>query len=194
MDDTDYRIVTGIESSQGLFNEIMDLGDIVYPAEYSGEIENVAARYKRDPNQAISIVDKNTNKLVGNITSFPCTDELYEDVRYNTKIIRDDDIKPEEIDDYSTKRNNMFIISVAIHPDYRDGKAIKILMHAWIDYLNELECKGYPITTISGIVISEDGKKIAKRHMMVEERVLDDGNTLMICEGENLKKLLSHDF
>ena len=88
---------------------------------------------------------------------------------YNT--CRDDDISPEEINPVyypDRSKNNIFIISVAIHPDHRSKNASTQLTDAFIDYLNDLdgdeECgiPATPVNSISAVCISPSGEKFLR--------------------------------
>lgn len=147
-------------------------------------------RYKVEPRQFICIEDEENGRLAGYINFIPCTDALYKDIRYDTEIIRDDDIEPEEMSKWQNGDNNIFVISVATAPEYRDSIVIRLLTDAWIDYLNNMNDDGYRIKTITAIVVSPDGRKFLNRMHFVDERVLkEDGNVFFVCEEENLQKL-----
>lgn len=187
-----FRVITGLDFDVDYLKTVMDLDTLVYSAEYAGVLENMVARWKANHDQFLGIIDTSNNVLAGYVCFFPCTQELYWDITVDTQVIRDDDIGPEEIAQYSNEVNHLFIISFVVHPSYRDTSTIVTLSDAWIEYLNKLVAKGYPITDISGITISEDGAKICNNYCFDYERTLEDGNVLYMCKGDSLKDLLAH--
>lgn len=188
-----FKVLTGLEFDAGFLPKIMELDKIVYSAEYAGELKNMVARYQANRDSFVCIMDEESGRLAGYINFFPCTDALYQDIRYQTSTIRDDDIRADEIAQYDTKTNHLFVISIAVHPDYRGGKAIVVLSDAWIAHLNMLQDGGFPITDISAIAISADGRKALRNYMFTVERSLEDGNIVYLCQQRFLEKLLAHD-
>lgn len=125
---------------------------------------------------------------------FPIKDELWEEITETGMAIRDDDIRPDELCEYASGRNasnRLFILSVAIHPDYQSNKQTVIaLTDAWIDYLNKLQSEGNPITAIAGTAISEGGIKFLQSRHFAFIREIEDGNRVYVCEGDRLEKLM----
>ena len=111
------------------------------------------------------------------------------------KECRDDDIGPSEIyPDYSEKKeeNNLFIISVAIHPDYQGTGASRQLTDAFIDYLNVLEENHTPVNSISAICVSKEGEKFLRGlnfyfHRELGAKVEDWSDLSMRDYSEKLK-------
>lgn len=190
-----FKILNGEEIDVKYLNKVMGIDEIVYAADgYVGELENMVARYEAEPRSFICVEDEANGRLAGYINFIPCSDELYQDIRYDTEIIRDDDIEPKELSKWQQGDNNIFIISIATNPDYRDSGVIKLLTDAWIDYLNKMRDEGYVTKTITATAVSPDGKKALKRLRFVDERVLkEDGNVLFVCEGDGLRKLMAND-
>lgn len=188
-----FSVLTGNDFDESYLAEIYKLDKIVYSEEYAGELSKMEARFAKNKDTFICIQDEKNKRLAGYINFFPCTNTLYEDILYHTDVIRDDDILPEEIAEYNEEENHLFIISIAVHPDYRESKeAIIALSDAWISHLNKINEK-YPITDISAIAISEDGKKALRNYLFTIERTLSDGNIVYLCKEHFLEKLLAHD-
>ena len=182
-----FKILKGTEFDKSFLPKVMELDGKVYEPEYVGELQNMEARYEKNPDSFVCIMDEEKNELAGYINFFPCTEELYQNIRYETDVIRDDDISPDEVALYSEEGNHLFVISMVVHPDYRGTKdAITTLSKAWIEHLNGLEEQGYPITDILAIAVSEDGKKALRNYMFTMERQLSDENIVYVCENRQL--------
>ena len=171
-----FKILTGLDFDTDFLSTVMDLDKVVYSEEYAGVLENMVARYEVNRDSFVCIMDEEKDKLAGYINFFPCTEELYQDIRKNSQVTRDDDIRPDEVAPYSKEGNHLFIISIVIAPEYRDGKAIVTMMNAWNDHLDKLVKRGYPITDICAIAISEGGQKVLRNNQFKRERELSDGN------------------
>lgn len=186
------KVLTGFDFQTDFLEKVMELDRIVYSPEYAGELQNMEARYEANRDSFICIVDEEQDRLAGYINYFPCTDALCRSIE-TTSVIRDDDISAEEVAPYVKGENRLFVISIAVHPDYRDRNVIIRLSDAWIAHLNELSMQGYKTAGISAIAVSEDGRKALRNYMFTIDRILDDNNVVYVCQGKALEKLLSHD-
>lgn len=188
-----YEILKGEQMGLAFLPRIMEIDRICYEAEYVGELSQMEARYKRNPRSFVCVMDG--EKPVGYINFFPVGDALWEEITETGMKIRDDDIMPEEMADYSAdKLNHLFVISVAVLPDYQKDKAvIMTLTDGFIDYLNALEAEGYKIGGIAGTAVSEGGQKFLRSRMFGLYREIEDGNKVYLCQGDYLKKLLKKD-
>lgn len=186
-----YKILTGLDFDTDFLPGVMDLDREVYSDEYVGVLENMVARYEKNRDSFVCIMDEERDKLVGYINFFPCTEELYQDIRYNTTVIRDDDIRPDEVASYSGKENHLFVISIAISSEYRDSDAIVVLTDAWNSHLTRLVKQGYPITDICAIAVSGDGQKALRNNLFKRERELSDGNIVFVRDNLYVKSYRS---
>ncbi len=188
-----YQVLYGEELGVDFLPQIMDIDCACYSAEYAGELENMVVRYEKNPKSFVCVTDG--GRAIGYINFFPVVPALWEEIVETGMRIRDDDITPEEVADYSTEHeNNLFIISVLILPEYRsDRRVIKLLSDSFISYLNRLEAEGFPIGAISGTAVSEDGEKFLRTRMFRLYREIEQHNKVYLCDGIYLKKLLKNE-
>lgn len=168
--------------------KIMEIDALCYEAQYVGELRRMEARYERNPRSFVCITDGET--IAGYINFFPTQPALWKEITQTGMTIRDDDIEPSEIADYTAEENNLFIISVAIRPEYRGKQAITALTDAFIDYLNQLESEGFPIKGISATAVSLDGMRFLSSRMFGLYREIEGGNKVYLCKGDYLRCLL----
>ena len=185
------RVKYGHEVDVSFLDKLDRVDQACYEPKYWGEAANTEARFEKNNRSFVFVMDDETNELAGYINFIPCEQGLYEDNLFRSDIIRDDDITPEEVAPYRTDANHLFIMSLAIHPDYQGGEAIKLLTKGFVSYLNALQDEGYPITDIMGTAVSPHGKKALRNLLFREWRNLGDGNTVFICDGNRLEKLLA---
>ncbi len=189
----EFRILTGEDFDETYLSKVLEIDEMVYAeAGYVGELKNIIARYQAEPRQFVCLEEVDTNRLAGYINFLPCSVNLYEDIRYQSQHIRDDDITPEELVPLHKGDQHIYLASIALHPDYKDTGAIKELTNHWIDYLNQLLEQGYAIKSLTATAVSPDGRRALHRMQFEEERILkEDGNILYVCEGDHLHKLLN---
>jgi len=189
-----YQTITGVSMLESDLADIMEIDRLVYHEDMSGDIRQMLKRFRRNPYSFVCI--RNDEHIVGYINFFPCTDVLWDEITKTGTRFRDDDIEPYEIEDYrhAPASNNLFILSVAIHPDYQhDRNAVIALSNAWLLYLRELEEDKYPITAIAGTVVSDDGTKFLTQRRFQYRRDDGEGHRVYVCEGEDLRRFLNND-
>lgn len=158
--------------------EVLDLDSTVYTDELQGTLESAGGRYKANEEMFIFAVDR-ADKLCGCVCFFPITDELHEKILTEDTMF-DDNIRPEEVAQYAEDRtNNIFIISVAVYPQYR-GQGIGFnLIKEMFAYLNTKEKQGYKVGDILAVTASTDGEKLATKFPFKKIRSYDDNCTLV---------------
>ena len=188
-----YQILKGENMGRDFLPKIMEIDRICYEAEYVGELSKMEARYDRNPRSFVCVMDGETP--AGYINFFPVGGALWDEIVETGMTIRDDDILPEELADYSRDgENHIFIISVAVLPEYRkDKETIITLTDGFVDYLNELEAEGFQIGALAGTAVSEGGQKFLRSRMFRLYREIEDGNRVYLCDGPYLRKLLKKD-
>lgn len=190
----EYHILTGENFDESFLPNIMAVERACYTDEYVGCLEQMIARYRQNPRTFVCVMDSEDN-LAGHINFFPVKSALWEEIVETGMTIRDDDIMPEELADYSTTEpNRLFIISVAVAPAYRDDRnVIRKLTDGFIDYLNALRAEGCAIGGIAATAVSDDGQKFLSSRMFGLYREIENDNKVYLCEGAYLDKLLKND-
>jgi len=192
-----YHILTGEDIDTSFLKKIMELDARVYKPEYIGTLENMEKRYLHEKRSFVVLMDEADN-LAGYINFFPVTDELWDEIVEIGMDIRDDDIDIDkvEIEPFSTEHDNrLFIISIVIDPDYRsDKRAVITLTDGWIQYMNELEGRGYHISGISATAVSEGGQKFLRTRNFRLYREINGGDRVYVCDSVYLEKLLRSEY
>ena len=145
-----------------LFDQL--LGPIYHPAvkekggyDEEGYFTRISSDDENDRRKKVIEHYKKRQGIEGAVT--------YDEVTsfYNT--CRDDDIRPDEIEEEyhrEKEKNNLFILSVAIHPDHRGKNTSVQLTNAFIDYLKKLDEEGCGVNSISAICVSDGGEKFLR--------------------------------
>ncbi len=186
-----FTVRFGEEVDAAYLDKLVPVDQTCYSEEYWGDPQKTVDRYLKNRRSFVFVEDDETGRLAGYINFFPCEEGLYLDNLERCPVIRDDDILPEEVAPYRTDANHLFVISLAVHPDYQGTEVIKLLSNGWVEYLNRLESEGLPITDIVGTAVSPHGKKALVNYLFREVRTLEDGNTVYICDGKLLRHLLA---
>lgn len=187
-----YEVLCGEQVDEAFLAKLVPVDQACYEEEYWGDPQRTVDRFRKNRRSFVFVVDQASGDVAGYVNFFPCERGLYEDNLFRSPVIRDDDILPEEVAPYRADANHLFIISLAVHPRYQGTEVIRLLSDGLIDYLNRLQDEGFPITDIMGTAVSSDGKKALANYLFREVRTLDDGNTVYVCDGKLLERLLAH--
>ena len=187
-----YEVLCGEQVDEAFLTKLVPVDQACYEKEYWGDPRRTVDRFRKNRRSFVFVVDQASGDVAGYVNFFPCEQGLYEDNLFRSPVIRDDDILPEEVAPYRADANHLFIISLAVHPRYQGTEVIRLLSDGLIDYLNRLQDEGFPITDIMGTAVSSDGKKALANYLFREVRTLDDGNTVYVCDGKLLERLLAH--
>ena len=183
-------IKTGLTAPVGFIEDVYAIDKTVYSAELCGIIENLYKRYNFCPDSFLLVYDGDT--LAGYLNFFPIGRELYEELNAPDFFgMRDDDIEPREMDRWrEDKPNDLFIISVAILPEYRGGEAIRLIGNGFLSFLQKKQGEGYPIGSIAGSAVSAGGENFLKRFGARYIKELEDGYKYYLADGEQLRSVI----
>ncbi|MBE6808189.1 MAG: hypothetical protein E7524_01830 [Ruminococcaceae bacterium] len=193
------HIKTGLTAPEGFINDVYEIDKITYSPELCGQLENLTKRYNRCKDSFILLYDD--KRLAGYMNFFPVGKTLYKEMTdRDDHRMRDDDISPEEIEDWSCeKENNIFIISIALHPDYRkknsnSNNAIVMLTDAFLELLRQKDNSGFKITSISGYAVSLGGVKCLKRMYASLLKDTDEDYHFFFTNKKNVARLLEEGY
>ena len=186
------RTETGLTAPCGFIEDVFAIDRAVYSPALCGKIENLYKRYDFCPDSFILVYDGDT--LAGYLNMFPISDGLYHELNAPDFFrMRDDDIEPREMQAWSQeKENDLFIISVAILPEYRGGETIKLLGNTCLAFLREKDEAGYKIGSISGSAISIGGEKFLKRFGGKFIKELEDGYKYYLADRESIRSVIEN--
>lgn len=132
--------------------QVLAIDAVVYPKELQGTFKSVSERYHRNKNSFILAFDNDL--IVGYICLFPISKRLLNEMETTNKFF-DDNIDPKDVLPYS-ESNDIFVISVAILPEYQNGLAIMKLCKAFKKFVEEKNAMTY------AYAVSEKGEKLSK--------------------------------
>lgn len=185
-----YEVYTNINGDRSIIDECHVLDTMVYTPELAGEAEPIINRNNACPDSILCVKDMKFGLIAGYICYFPCRPKLWVDIMTNVTIV-DDEITGNDITPFERGDNNVYLLSVVVHPDYRDGEVIKLLSNAWSEKLWRFQSHGYKINAIAATAVSEDGQRFLSRMHFRPTRTLDDGYIEYLCEKDDLRNLLA---
>ncbi len=187
-------IKTGLNAPKDFIKDVFEIDKVTYSPELCGQIENLEKRYKVCPDSFLLVYDNDT--LAGYINFFPVAKKLHNEMTDRNDLrMRDDDISVDEIHDWSTEEeNNVFVLSIAILPQYKKGDAIILLSNSLLDFLREKRSKGFLITSIAGYAISLGGVKFLKRMNASLLKNTKEAYHFFYANSENVDNFLENGF
>lgn len=186
------RLYTGLTAPEGFLEQVFSIDKLVYSEELCGVIENMHKRYWRCRDTYLLVYDG--DRVVGYICFLPIGETLLTQLNDpDDRTMRDDDITPEEMEPWSLAHlNHLFILSVAILPEYRDGQAVRLLSDGLLAFLRDKEAAGYAIGSISGSAVSDGGANFIRRLHGTFVKELDEGYRYFRADRNQVKELLAN--
>lgn len=137
--------------------DVIELDKLCYEEHLLDTFDSVYNRYLANKNSYVLIYDNDT--LVGYICYFPISNTLYNKIYYDN-IFVDTDIKSNDIVEYKEgESHNIFIISIAVHPNYRHRGISQILFQGMFNRIRHLKNNGVYINNIVAFAVSQAGEK-----------------------------------
>ena len=133
-----YTVLYGEDVDVPFLDRLVAVDHACYEPAYWGDPANTVARYERNRRSFVFVVDDESGRLAGYVNFFPCELGLHQDNVSRSPVIRDDDIAPDEVAQYRTDENHLFVLSIAVHPAYQDGEVIRLLTDGFVGYLRRL--------------------------------------------------------
>jgi len=138
--------------------DVIQIDSLVYPQELQGTYESVKTRFNK--NKESYILAYQGNLLVGYICFFPLKQSTYDKV-INDKEMYDDNLTDEDIVSYDKKQNlNIFIISIAVRPEYQKREVGKTLTKEMFTFLDVKRKEGVKINNIVAEAVTVAGRTI----------------------------------
>lgn len=155
---------------ENIIGDILDIESAVYEEKYRGTYESIQARYNKNKDTFILAYDK--NRMVGYLCFLPITDNLYDEI-IQANNLHDDDILPEDITGFYNKVN-LYLISIAIIPQFQDTEVIKEMTVAFFSLLKKMREDNICINNIIASTVTKDGEKYLKRLNFRKLKSIDD--------------------
>lgn len=188
---SEFTVKYGREMDISDLEKVYELDVMVYDESMCGKLENMVARFEYEPDSFICIM--RDGELIGYINFFPVSHELHTELfAPECTVMRDDDIKPEEVSHYyKDQTNDLFILSVVVRREYRRGAATRLLGEKFAEFIAEKHQNGYAIGDISGATISADGRRFLSKMHFISCKALDEGHELYVCTDKQLEELIN---
>lgn len=174
-----------ITDEAAFINAVLSIDSTAYPPDMQGSFQSVSQRYQKNKDTYILVYDD--DQLVGYLCFFPITHQLYQAVLTSSTLF-DDNITADSICGYGSQ-NYLFLISVAILPQYQNTAAIGMIETAFKHFLRDKNKQGQTIKGLAAVTVSPDGVKFLSRLNFQHFRKLGDGLDLYLCSQPAIKEL-----
>ena len=171
------KIVLGPEAQEGFLNDVYEVDKSVYDPSLCGKVENLYSRYEANRDTFILLYDDGF--LAGYMNFFPICDAFYNQLMdEEDPTMRDDDIRPDELTAWQKdKANNIFVLSLALRPEYQKSGAVITITDAFLKFIRNKDAEGIKINSITGNTVSTGGTRFFKRLNGIKIKTLDHGYT-----------------
>jgi len=186
----EYKKIGDTADPYATLKQVFEIDKAVYSPELCGSFKNLRNRYEKCKDAFILAYDG--EELVGYVTFILAGDELYKElIDPESTAMRDDDITPDEIVDWQEGcGHHLFILSIAVHPRFQGGGAVKLLAKSLLEFLREKEEAGFRIDSISGSAVSGGGATFLRRLHAVYEKDVEGGYQYHRATRPQVERLL----
>ncbi|WP_337100436.1 GNAT family N-acetyltransferase [Paenibacillus sp. YIM B09110] len=140
-----------------LIQDILAIDELVYASDFRGTYEEVSERFRANRDMFILLYDD--DKIIGYLCLFPIKAELYEKIVRSDRMY-DSDIPGSMIERYTPgERYKLFMISVAIHPDYQNQGHSGKIIQGFYSYMLKKQKDNIHIDSILAISVSKPGER-----------------------------------
>lgn len=139
--------------------DLLEIEKKAYLPHHRGEFSSIEKRFVKNKEMLALIYDD--EQLVGYLCFFPVSRQLHHQI-VSEGLYRDDDILPEDVEGY-TDCTYLYIISIAVTPDYQNGAPARMLMSALWDFLKGKEAEGIHVQDITAAAVTPDGERFLRR-------------------------------
>jgi GNAT superfamily N-acetyltransferase len=140
-----------------LIQDIMAIDALVYTPDYQGTYEEVSARFFANRDMFILLYEN--EKIIGYLCMFPIKNDLYQNI-IQSNAMHDSDIPGSMIESYSSGNHyKLFMISVAIHPDFQKRGLSKLIIRGFYRYMLNKQKNNIHIDSILAISVSKTGER-----------------------------------
>lgn len=169
-----------------IVEDVLELDSQVYSSEFQGTFSSVMNRVLA--NRDCLIMVRVQDKVVGYICFFPICDELYNEIMSSDNFY-DNDIVGNQIIDYGID-TNLFIISLVISKEYRNGEVIKILNNNFKEWIRKKMISGIEFQHFIAYSISRDGMKWLQQFGFDSIKKITETEVLYIMNKSKIEELL----
>lgn len=187
-----FYLVSGSARDVSVIEQVRALDCLVYPPHYVGKMQNLTRRFLRLPDSLLLMYSG--SQLAGYINFFPVAETMHRQMTSPAYVqMRDDDILPAEMEDYKPGgRNDIFVLSVVIAPDFRGKEAAACLSDGLYTFLRAQNDRGNTITSFSGCAVSQGGCRFLARFGAEKMKRLTHGADYYYADEKAVQHVLQH--
>lgn len=151
----------GKSVSLEMVNQAIEIDKAVYKEHYQGISDMCKMWWHKNPEIYVMIEDKSIFKIIGYINAMPLTDECYDTIISGNTV--DVTLSVDNINSYDFPDiYKLYFASIAIHPDYHNTSAFKLLYDSFITHMLRLADREIYFSEVAADAVTETGTKMCQ--------------------------------
>lgn len=151
----------GRKVTREMIAQAVEIDKQVYNDDFQGILETCLGWWKKNPEIYVMLEDTETRKIVGYINAMALDEAYCEEIISGT--IVDTTIPIEYINNYDFPDvYKLYFASIAIHPDYHNTSAFKLLYDAFLLHIMRLADREIYFSEVLADAVSDSGEKLCK--------------------------------
>jgi hypothetical protein len=156
----EFNLISGTLPAE-LFMQVIDIDRQTLPEKYVTSLDKLIERTEACPESFITV--SGNEQLLGYINFFPIVPSTLQEL-ISGNIPNDIVLGRNDVIAYtSTREMDVYIITIAIRPEWQHTLVIRLLTRHFADFIRKKSDEGILIRHLYASVISESGEKLLRR-------------------------------
>lgn len=170
LENIDKYIIEFYNHSRKDFEDVFNIEASCFAEETIADVDQVISWDRKNSDIHIFVRDKNVNKVIGEITLLPLTDNQF--IKFMNNELSDTELNAESLENYTNNYSyNLLFSAIAVDKDYRNDKLVlSCLLKGLYEKVSILIGRGIRIKNMCAEGQTKDGQKFAESFLNLKEQ------------------------
>ena len=170
LENTDKYVVEFYNHSRKDFEDVFNIEANYFSEETIADVDQVISWDRKNSDIHIFVKDKGVNKVIGEITLLPLTDNQF--IKFMNNELSDTELNAESLENYTNNYSyNLLFSAIAVDKDYRNDKLVlSCLLKGLYEKVSILIGRGIRIKNMCAEGQTKDGQKFAGSFLNLKEQ------------------------
>lgn len=170
LENIDKYIIEFYNHSRKDFEDVFNIEASYFAEETIADVDQVISWDRKNSDIHIFVRDKNVNKVIGEITLLPLTDNQF--IKFMNNELSDTELNAESLENYTNNYSyNLLFSAIAVDKDYRNDKLVlSCLLKGLYEKISVLIDKGIRIKNMCAEGQTKEGQNFAENFLNLKEQ------------------------
>lgn len=185
LENIDKYVIEFYNHSRKDFEDVFNIEANYFAEETIADVDQVISWDRKNSDIHIFVRDRSVNKVVGEITLLPLTDNQF--IKFMNNELSDTELNDESLENYTNNYSyNLLFSAIAVDKDYRNDKLVlSCLLKGFYEKVSILIGRGIRIKNMCAEGQTKDGQKFAESFLnLKEQNITKEGYKLYSFDSE----------